>query len=147
MRTRPSRRFSSGAFAEAARADQDLVARAHELGVPLGQLQAQDVVVLGERGDRLAGHHDAPVRDRNAKDAPGGGREHGAFARLLRDDAAVAAHRVELALGDVEAVLAASTCTCVLTPRRCNSSTRSKSVLAWSRCESWDSMRESSACI
>ncbi len=91
-----------GAFAEAARSDEDLVAGAHELGVPFGQLQAQDVAVFGERGDRFARHHDAPFRDGNGEDAPGGRRENGAFAHLLGDDAAVAAHRLERALGDVE---------------------------------------------
>ena len=68
----------------------------------LGQLQAQDVAVLGERRDRLAGHDDAPFRDGNRKNAAGAGREHRALAHLLGDDAAVAAHRVERAAGDVE---------------------------------------------
>ncbi len=91
-----------GPFAEAARSDENLVAGAHELGVPFRQLQAQDVAVFGERRDRFARQHDAAFGDGDAEDAARGRRENGALAHLLGDDAAVAAHRLERALGDVE---------------------------------------------
>ena len=85
-----------------ARADQHNVAGPHEPRVTLGQLQAQDVTVFGQRGDRLAGQHDLALGDGDAEDAARLGRQHGALARLLRDHAAVGAHRGERALGDVE---------------------------------------------
>ena len=60
------------------------------------------ILVLGQRRDRLARHDDAADGDRHGQHAAGARREDGAFARLLRDDVAIAAHRRQVALGDVE---------------------------------------------
>ena len=68
----------------------------------LRQFEAQDELVFGEGRDRLAGHDDAPDRNRHGQHAAGARREDGAFARLLRNDVTVAAHRRQVALGDVE---------------------------------------------
>ena len=87
---------------QAAGADAHRIARAQELGVPLRQLEAQDVLILGERGDRLSRQDDAAGGNGDGEDAAGAGRQHRAFAGLLRDDVAVAAHRREIALGDIE---------------------------------------------
>ena len=101
MRTRPSR-VRAGVVGQPARADQHAVAGAQELGVALGQLQAQDVFVLRQRRDGLARHDDASDRDGHAQHAARGGREDGAFGRLLRDHLAVALHRGQVAFGDLE---------------------------------------------
>ena len=75
---------------------------AHELGVALGQLQAQDVLILRQGRDRLAGQNDLTDGNRHAQDATGAGRKHRPFARLLGDDAAIRLHRRQSAFGDVE---------------------------------------------
>ena len=87
---------------EAARADLHDVAGAHEARVPLGQLQAQDVAVLGERRDRLAGQDDRAFLHGRLQNAACGGREHRALLHLLADDVAIALHRVQRALSHVE---------------------------------------------
>ena len=70
--------------------------------MPLGQFEAQDVLVLRKGGDRLARHDDASDGDRQREHAASARRKDGAFARLLRDDVAIAAHRRKVAFGDVE---------------------------------------------
>ena len=87
---------------EAARADQHGVAGAHELGVAFGQLKAKDELILGQGRDRLARQNHLTRGDRHVQSPAGARREHGPFARLLGDHAAVRAHRGEVALGDVE---------------------------------------------
>src|SRR5208337_5429048 len=68
---------------EAPRADLHSLARAHELGVPLRQLQAQNVAILGQRRDRFARQHHRALRYRHTQHPAGAWREHGAFAHLL----------------------------------------------------------------
>ena len=102
MRTRPSRVLAVAFVLQPARADAHRVAGAQEARVALGQFEAQDVLILRERRDRLARQDDAADRDRHGQHAAGARREDRAFARLLRDDVAIAAHRRQIALGDVE---------------------------------------------
>ena len=94
--------MSLASSCKTAPADLHGIARAHESGVTLRQLQAKNIAILGEGRDRFAGHDDAPDGNGNGQDAPRSRREHGALGRLLFDHAAVGANRREIAIRYVE---------------------------------------------
>ena len=100
---RAAARSSCSCGLKPARADQDRVARLDEVGMPLGKLQAQDVVVGRDRRDRLARHDDAAFRHRHLEHPPRPRREDGAFGACCSNNLPVGAQRLQGSLGDIEA--------------------------------------------
>ena len=68
----------------------------------LGQLQAKDVMVLGDGRDRLARQDDRPLGDWHAQHTAPARRQHRALLHLLEEDVAIGVHRLERALGDIQ---------------------------------------------
>ena len=90
------------AFRDTPVADLHDVAGAHEARMALGELEAQDVMVLRDRRDRLARHDDRTLGDGDLEHAPRGGREHRALLHLLGDHVPVRTHGVQRPFSDVE---------------------------------------------